>query len=154
MHDAATRAVAVLEAGPPGRQLALAYGNLAHRFVHTYEFDEAVAWGERSLALAARADDDEIAIRDAATIVNAARLCEEAPGAAEALEQLHQHAVANGLFDHAHRALGNLASIMSDDLARYEAAAPLIDRALAFAEQHDLDAGPRLVARAARQAAP
>ena len=139
-HDAATRAVAVLEAGPPGRQLALAYGNLAHRFVHTYEFDEAVAWGERSLALAERLDDDEIAIH-AATIVNAARLCQEAPGAAEALEQLHQHAIANGLFDHAHRALGNLASIMSDDLARYDAAAPLIDRALAFAEQHDLDAG-------------
>jgi len=57
------------------------------------------------------------------------------------LEQAHRRAVERGLVDHAHRALGNLASIVSDDLARYDTAVPLIDRALAFAEQYDLDAG-------------
>ena len=139
-REAATRAVAILEAGLPDRQLTLAYGNLAHRYMHTYEFGEAVAWGERAQALAERLDDDEIAIQ-AATVVNAARLCQEDPGAVVALEQAHQRALAHRLFDHAHRALGNLATIVSDDLARYAAAVPLIDRALAFAEQHDLDAG-------------
>ena len=139
-RDAATRAVAVLEGGRAGRSLALAYGNLAHRHVHTYELHDAVAWGERAQALAEQLDDDEIAIH-AATIVNAARLCQEDPAAADALEQAHRRAVERGLVDHAHRALGNLASIVSDDLARYDTAVPLIDRALAFAEQYDLDAG-------------
>jgi len=139
-RDAATRAVAVLEGGRAGRSLALAYGNLAHRYVHTYELHDAVAWGERAQALAEQLDDDEIAVH-AATIVNAARLCQEDPAAADALEQAHRRAVERGLVDHAHRALGNLASIVSDDLARYDTAVPLIDRALAFAEQYDLDAG-------------
>ena len=139
-RDAATRAVEVLEAGAPGRSLALAYGNLAHRHMHTYELHDAVAWDERAQALAEQLDDDEIVIH-AAAIVNAARLCQEDPAAADALEQAHRRAVERGLVDHAHRALGNLASIVSDDLARYDTAVPLIDRALAFAEQHDLDAG-------------
>jgi tetratricopeptide (TPR) repeat protein len=139
-REAASRAVAVLETGAPDRPLALAYGNLAHRYVHTYELDDAISWGERAQELAERLGDDATAIH-AATIVNAARLCQADPDAAAALEQAYEQAVARGLFDHAHRALGNLASIVSDDLARYDAAVPLIERALAFAEQHDLDAG-------------
>ena len=139
-REAASRAVMVLEAGADDRPLALAYGNLAHRYVHTYELAEAIAWGERAQELAERLGDDATAIH-AATIVNAARLCLERPEAAAALERAYEQAVAHELFDHAHRALGNLASIVSDDLARYDAAVPLIERALAFAEQHDLDAG-------------
>jgi len=83
-REAATRAVAVLESGPPDRQLALAYGNLAHRYVHTYELDEAVAWGERAQALAEQLGDNATAIH-AATIVNAARLAQDRAAAAEAL---------------------------------------------------------------------
>src|SRR4029078_1891845 len=87
---AASRAVALLEAGAPDRPLALAYGNLAHRYVHTYELDEAITWGERAQELAERLGDDATGI-PAAPIVNAARLCRGDPDAAAELEQAHEH---------------------------------------------------------------
>jgi tetratricopeptide (TPR) repeat protein len=52
-------AVAALETLPPGRELALAYGNLAHLGTRSTDSAEALYWGERAIALAERLGDHE-----------------------------------------------------------------------------------------------
>jgi DNA-binding CsgD family transcriptional regulator/tetratricopeptide (TPR) repeat protein len=57
--DAGQQAVALLEALPPGRELAMAYNNLSHLYVAIEEAERTIAWGTRALELAARLDDTE-----------------------------------------------------------------------------------------------
>jgi tetratricopeptide (TPR) repeat protein len=61
-------AVALLERLPRGRELALAYANLAGNCVDAVRTEEAVAWGERALKLAQELGDTEIAAHALATI--------------------------------------------------------------------------------------
>jgi DNA-binding CsgD family transcriptional regulator/tetratricopeptide (TPR) repeat protein len=61
-------AVALLEDLPPGRELALAYGNLASTCGAAMRSEEAIAWGERALELAERLGDAEIAAYALATV--------------------------------------------------------------------------------------
>jgi DNA-binding CsgD family transcriptional regulator/tetratricopeptide (TPR) repeat protein len=61
-------AVALLEELPPGRELALAYANLASNSLDDARVEDAVTWGERALELAKRLDDTEIAVHALATI--------------------------------------------------------------------------------------
>ena len=61
-------AVALLEGVPAGRELALAYANLASNSADAARLEEAIAWGERALELAERIDDAEIAVHALATI--------------------------------------------------------------------------------------
>ena len=49
------QAVASLERLPPGRELALAYGNLGHLYTVAEDAEEAVAWSAKALALGERA---------------------------------------------------------------------------------------------------
>lgn len=58
---AAREAVTLLEALPPGRELAMAYANLADTCANAGNAGEAVEWAERALELAERLDDTEIA---------------------------------------------------------------------------------------------
>lgn len=137
-REAADRALGMLETGPPGRQLAMAYSNRSQLHMLAYEVDEAIAWGERAGELAERLGDVETAIH--ATInVNIARLIRGELGAQAALEEAHERADAEGLVDHAVRALGNLASGMAEELAQYETAIGLTERALEYARKRDLD---------------
>jgi hypothetical protein len=94
----------VLEADDADRQLAAAYANRAHRHLRTFELDEAVAWGERARALAERARRCETAIHGETT-VRVARLIEEEPTAAAALEVAYRRAIAHGNVEGAFRAL-------------------------------------------------
>ena len=55
----AVEAVELLEALPPGREMALAYGNLAQMRLLLSDSLDAVRWGERALELAERIDDQE-----------------------------------------------------------------------------------------------
>jgi DNA-binding CsgD family transcriptional regulator len=57
--EAGQQAVALLEALPPGRELAMAYNNLSHLYVAIEEAERTVAWGTRALELAASLDDTE-----------------------------------------------------------------------------------------------
>ncbi len=61
-------AVALLENLPPGRELALAYANLAANCSAATRLEEAIAWGGRALELAELLDDTEIAVHALATI--------------------------------------------------------------------------------------
>ncbi|HET6642719.1 MAG TPA: AAA family ATPase [Gaiellaceae bacterium] len=59
--QAAREAVTLLEALPPGRELAMAYANLADSYANAGRRDEAVTWSERALVLAERLDEKAIA---------------------------------------------------------------------------------------------
>ena len=66
------------------------------------------------------------------------------------LESIHQSARNAGLVDPAARALGSLATVVADELARYAEAEELLDRSLAYSAEHNFDAfyRPVLAARA------
>jgi DNA-binding CsgD family transcriptional regulator/tetratricopeptide (TPR) repeat protein len=61
MH-AGREAVAVLERLPPGHELAMAYCNLSHLYMHLEDADETIAWGTRALDLAQDLDDTEVLV--------------------------------------------------------------------------------------------
>jgi DNA-binding CsgD family transcriptional regulator/tetratricopeptide (TPR) repeat protein len=64
----AREAVGLLASLPPGRELALAYANLATNCAAAMRSDEASAWSRRAVELAERLDDAEIAVHALATI--------------------------------------------------------------------------------------
>jgi len=67
----ARTAVSLLEALPPGRQLAWAYANLAINCLSAARWNEAVAWGEHAVRLANRLDAPEIEVHALATMAPA-----------------------------------------------------------------------------------
>jgi DNA-binding CsgD family transcriptional regulator/tetratricopeptide (TPR) repeat protein len=76
---AAREAVAVLEELPPGRELAMAYSNLA-------TFEKPVSWGGRALELAEQLHDTEIAVH-ALTTIGAAEFLTGMPEGLKKLER-------------------------------------------------------------------
>jgi ATP/maltotriose-dependent transcriptional regulator MalT len=92
-------AVALLENLPPGRELAMAYANLAATYGAAARSQEAIAWGGRAADLAERLEDVEIAVHALATIaVN--QFAAKGPGE---LEQVLAHAQSAGLAEQAGR---------------------------------------------------
>ncbi|MEV4620172.1 AAA family ATPase [Asanoa sp. NPDC049573] len=134
---AADRAVAVLAAEPPGRELAMAYSNLSQLRMLDHDAAGAIEWGERARALAETLGDDDTAIH-AAVNVATAELQLLRPGAEAALVAAHTAAAAAGHVDHAARALVN-ASVGLAEQARFAEAAPALERALHYARGVDLD---------------
>ncbi len=93
-------AVALLEALPPGRELAMAYANLATICMAAAQWEETVTWAVQALELAERLDDTEIAVHALATI-GTLELAESGP---EKLEQSLELARRAGLVEQAGRA--------------------------------------------------
>jgi DNA-binding CsgD family transcriptional regulator/tetratricopeptide (TPR) repeat protein len=98
-------AVALLESLPPGRELAMAYANLAERCGAAARSVEAIDWAGRALDLAERLDDVEIAVHALATI----GVHEFAGTGPEKLEQSLERAQAAGLAEQVGRAFVLLA---------------------------------------------
>ena len=91
---AAREAVTLLETLAPGRELAMAYANLAQTCAAAARVEEAVGWAGRALELAERLGDLEIAIHARATI----GICQPEPRAArEQLERVLELALGAGL---------------------------------------------------------
>jgi DNA-binding CsgD family transcriptional regulator/tetratricopeptide (TPR) repeat protein len=90
---AARGAVTLLEALPPGRELAMAYANLAQTYSAAGRREEAVSWAGQALELAERLDDTEIASHALATI----GICQFAEDGREKLEQSLELAQRAGL---------------------------------------------------------
>ena len=65
---AALEAVTLLAALPPGRELAMAYANLASTHACAARAEEAVRWASRAIELAERLGDTEIAVHALVTI--------------------------------------------------------------------------------------
>src|SRR5829696_1482968 len=133
---ASARAIAVLEALPPGRQLAMAYSNQSQLDMLAARTEAAMGWAGRAIELARRLDDQET-LTHALTSIGSARLYRGDPGGRAGLEQGFEVAVAAGLEDHAARALINLATTTAEVLD-YRHARQDLDRALAFVQAHEL----------------
>ncbi|GAA3191764.1 ATP-binding protein [Dactylosporangium siamense] len=131
---AAARAVTVLEAGPAGRGLAMAYSNQAQLDMLANRLAAAAGWAGRAIGLARRLEDREV-LSHALTNIGSARLLGGDPGGRADLEEAF--AVAAGLEDDAARALCNLGTI-SAELRDYRHARADLDRALVFVRAHEL----------------
>jgi len=131
-------AVRVLETQAPGRELAMAYSNLAQLDMLARNDEAAIHWGERAIALARSVGDVE-ALAHALTNVGTARLHRGEELGAQLLEEAFMLASQSRMDDHAQRALINLA-LTPLEHRQYARVAPSIERAVAFAESHDLEA--------------
>ena len=134
----AQRAIDLLEAAPPGRELAMAYSNRSQLSMLAARMDEAVGFGERAAALARSMNDVEIeahALNNIGTVhLAAANEQGRAP-----LEQSLALALAHDLHEHVARAYVNLAT-SATKLQDVERAERYFSHGLAFCEERDLDA--------------
>ena len=139
--ETAERAIAVLRTSPPGRELAMALSNRSQLAMLADRAEEAIALGEEAIELA-RCVDDPATLAHALTNVGAARIGGPTTeqGRAE-LEQAFELALAAGETEHAVRALANLAMATQHCYPGDRRIAGDLERALAFAREHNLD-GP------------
>jgi DNA-binding CsgD family transcriptional regulator len=133
---AALEAVAILERLPPGRELVLAYANMAQLAQIELRVDSALAWGERTLQLADEVGSNGRLVVDVITTMGVA----EAIGGrgVARLEENVERALAQGTDDCVARAYGGLvfAAVRRRDWA---AADRWLDEGLRYASEHDLD---------------
>jgi DNA-binding CsgD family transcriptional regulator len=99
-EQAAREAVTLLEALPPGHELAMAYASLAATCAAAARPEEAVGWAGRALELAERLDDTEIAVHARTTVAT----CELGEQAWRKLEQSLELARRGGLIEQVARA--------------------------------------------------
>jgi DNA-binding CsgD family transcriptional regulator/tetratricopeptide (TPR) repeat protein len=114
---AAREAVTLLEGLPPGRELAMAYANLASTHSSAGRVEEAVRWAGRALELAERLDATEIVV-DALTTIGT---CQFGRGGEEKLERSLDLALRAGLVEQVGRTylvlLGTAVGARRHDLA-------------------------------------
>jgi DNA-binding CsgD family transcriptional regulator len=106
-EQTARAAVVLLEALPPGRELAMAYANRAHTCAAAARLEEAVTWASRALELAERLKDTEIAVHARITIgavMAEGRVGESAAEGTQKLEQGLELARGAGLAEQVARA--------------------------------------------------
>jgi DNA-binding CsgD family transcriptional regulator/tetratricopeptide (TPR) repeat protein/type II secretory pathway predicted ATPase ExeA len=139
VRSAADRAVAVLEALPPTHELAMAYISQAQVAFMDHRLADSITWAERARSLAQRLDDEDLAVHAQITADTARLSCGDI-GARSSLEEIHRRMLAEGRVDPAARALISLATVVADELAMYAAAEELMERALQFSNQHNLEA--------------
>jgi DNA-binding CsgD family transcriptional regulator len=133
---AGDRAVEVLEAVPPGPQLAMAYSNLSQLHMLAGE-DTAIEWGERAIALARRFGDLDTELHARVNVASKRMEHDFERGGAE-LEHVHAAAAAAGFSDHATRSLANKAC-QAVEWCDFAVAADVLARVLDFAAARDLD---------------
>jgi DNA-binding CsgD family transcriptional regulator/tetratricopeptide (TPR) repeat protein len=138
MREAADRALEVLAGLAPNKQLAMAYVAQAQLRFRVNLLAESATWAQRAVDLARQLGEEEIAFHASVTR-DTARLAIGDLDAWTSLEQIHRSGEEAGLVDPAARALGSLATVVADELARYAEAEELIDRSLAYSAEHNLD---------------
>jgi DNA-binding CsgD family transcriptional regulator len=130
----AREAVRLLEDLPAGRELALAYCNLAATCSAASLTEEGIAWGERALELAQRLDDTEIAVNALSTIGT----LEFMSGGREKLESSLERAERAGLPEQVGRAVVLLGGT-AVDLKAYEVASRYFRRGIDYCTDHGLE---------------
>jgi DNA-binding CsgD family transcriptional regulator len=133
----ALRAIELLEPLPPGRELAMAYSNLAQLSMLAQDRAATVAWGGRAIELAERLGDREILVH-ALTNVGSAEFQTGDIDGRRKLERSLELALEAGLQEHAARAYTNLAVIA---IANYdgEIGRSVLEAGIDFCREHDLD---------------
>jgi DNA-binding CsgD family transcriptional regulator len=137
----ATEAVAVLEGLPPGRELAMAYSNLAQLHMLGEETEPALAWGRKALELATTLGESEIRIH-ALTNIGSARLAVQDPAGRKDLQAALEAALAAGFEEHAARAYTNLSTVSARQ-RDFATASAYLKAGIEYCEEHDLDSWAR-----------
>jgi DNA-binding CsgD family transcriptional regulator len=135
-ENQARRAVELLERLEPGRELAMAYSNMAQLRMLASDQPGASTWGERALALAERLDETEIVVH-ALNNVGAAEMEAELAGGIAKLERSLQLALEAGLEEHVARAYTNLGA-GSVALRAYAIGDRHLEAGVAYCAEHDL----------------
>jgi DNA-binding CsgD family transcriptional regulator len=135
-HDAARRAVEVLERLPPGPELAGAYGAMSSLSRAAGDVGESVAWGTRALELARRLDDVDAAVK-ARTNMAAAEY-QLGVGGREKLERSLELARRAGLEEHVAAAFCYLAR-GAEQTRAYPLAESYVEAGSEYCSEHDLD---------------
>ena len=131
-------AVRELERLPPGRELAMAYSARSQMHMLHDRTDEAIAWGQRAIALADQLGDVETRVH-ALNNVGSALLLSGRPGGREPMEESLALALKHGFHEHAARVYTNYAeyAVVFKEFALAER---ILAEGIAFDTRHDLDA--------------
>lgn len=138
-EEASRKALEVLELHPPSPQLALAYRFQSYLRMLNRDNDEAVAWGERAIALAERFDDVETLAHTYNSIGSALIVADEVERGRDVLEHSLRLALENDLEFHISNAYSNLGSA-AGEVYRFAMADHYLALGAAFDAEHDLDA--------------
>jgi DNA-binding CsgD family transcriptional regulator/tetratricopeptide (TPR) repeat protein len=130
-------AVELLEAEPPGRELAMAYSNASQLAMLAGDVGEAIECGELAIALAERLGETEILVH-ALNNVGSAEVHGDLPGGVAKLERSLALAVEAGFEEHVARAYTNLAAGFVWAHA-YASADRYLSVGIAYCADHDLD---------------
>jgi tetratricopeptide (TPR) repeat protein len=131
-------AVTVLESLVPGPQLAWAYTNLAQlQMTADDDHDQAIAWGEKAVALAEPSAELEI-VAHALNNIGCARIMSGDERGAADLERSLRLALDADMGEQAGRAYANLASSYIRTF-RFTEADRYLEVGLAYTIQHDID---------------
>jgi transcriptional regulator with XRE-family HTH domain/tetratricopeptide (TPR) repeat protein len=136
-EEAARDALEILQALPPGTQLAMAYSNLAQLRMLANDTAEAIIWGDRAIALAEQLGDRET-LSHAYNNVGTARLLAGDEQGRIPLELSLRMALEAGLEEHTFRAYTNLASCAVRQY-QFAVADPYLEDGIAYGTEHDLD---------------
>ncbi len=131
------QALEILERMPPGPELAMAYSNMSQMEMLRWNVPDAIAWGEKAIALADRLGEQETLIH-ALINVGTARATRDDLEGRNMLERAHRLAADDGMIDHACRALVNL-SWQQMLMFHLDEAERQFEAAITYAEEHDLD---------------
>ena len=132
---AALESVSVLERFPPGRELVLAYANMAQLAQIELRIDSALEWGARTLELAEQVGAEELVV----DVLTTMGIAEAFGGRGVArLEESLERALVEGTDDSVGRALGALvfAAVRRRDWA---AADRWLDEGFRYTTERDLD---------------
>jgi DNA-binding CsgD family transcriptional regulator/tetratricopeptide (TPR) repeat protein len=136
---AMSRAMELLDSRPMSREVAMAaYAARGQFAFRRHDLADAIASAARARELAEELGDHQMA-KHIGVSESVARLATDDRGAWRSLLAIHETAVADGDVDLAARAMLSLASVVADELSEYAEAEPLVERALDFTVQHDLD---------------
>jgi DNA-binding CsgD family transcriptional regulator/tetratricopeptide (TPR) repeat protein len=130
-------AVDTLEDLPPGRDLALAYVNLAHLYCVAEDAEEATAWNTKALALVEQIDDPHL-ISYALTNKGVVDVLVDGEQASAQLERSLQVALAAGAEEEAGRAYLSLVW-WPLRRRRYDLVDRYLDEGLDYCTEHGLD---------------
>jgi len=134
----AAAAIELLEELPPGRELAMAYSNMAQLRMLAADGAGTSEWGRRAIELAEALDETETLVH-ALNNVGTSELVEGLDGGAAKLERSLELALAGGLEEHVARAYTNLAST-GIQLRDYSLADPSLRAGISYCRERDLDA--------------
>ena len=134
----AKESIDVLEALPPGPELAMAYSNRSQSHMLAGNSRDAIEWGNRALHLAGSLSLTEVSIH-ALNNIGTAQLQREQPQGWQNLERSLLLALEHDMHEHVCRAYTNLAyeAIVLRDYARADRC---LDAGLAYATERELDA--------------